>query len=159
MTQAVALDLDGVLGDTRPLWRDWLEDAERRFRSIAPLAAAALPDDRGAAAEALDRWAGNGGGDWRALLERFAEERAPLYLRTRPDVGAALRRLAAAGIRLGAFTDAPEPLARVALGQLGAARRLEALEAGADALARLLARLGPDAVVVRSPDGLLAVDP
>ena len=29
------MDLDGVLGDTRPLWRDWLEDAARRFHSIA----------------------------------------------------------------------------------------------------------------------------
>jgi len=30
--QAIALDLDAVLADTRPLWRDWLEDASRRTR-------------------------------------------------------------------------------------------------------------------------------
>ena len=33
----IAIDLDGVLGDTRPLWNDWLDDAARRYRSIAPL--------------------------------------------------------------------------------------------------------------------------
>jgi phosphoglycolate phosphatase-like HAD superfamily hydrolase len=159
VTDAVALDLDAVLGDTRPLWRDWLEDAARRFRSISPLDPSALPDDRAAAARELDRWAEAGVGDWRSLLERFAEERAPLYLRTRPDVGAALRRLAAQGVRLGAFTDAPEPLANVAVAQLGAARRLEAVVAGEDALPRLLARLGEGAVVVRSPDGLLGLGP
>ena len=29
--KAVAIDL-AALGDTEPLWRDWLEDARRRFR-------------------------------------------------------------------------------------------------------------------------------
>jgi phosphoglycolate phosphatase-like HAD superfamily hydrolase len=159
VTQAVALDLDGVLGDTRPLWRDWLDEAARRFRSIAPLDPSALPEDRAAAARELDRWAEGGVGDWRALLERFAEERAPLYLRIRPEVGAALRRLAAAGVRLGAFTDAPEPLARVAVAQLGAARRLEAVAAGENALARLLEQLGNGVVVVRSPDRLVGLGP
>ena len=53
-------------------------------------------------------------------------------------------------MRLGVFTDAPEELARIAVAQLGAARRIEALEAGPGALERLLARLGPDARVVRT---------
>ena len=65
-------------------------------------------------------------------------------------MNAALRRLSADRVRLGAFTDAPEPLARVAAAQLGVARRLEALEAGAGAQERLLARLGPEARIVRS---------
>ena len=46
--RAVAIDLDGVLGDTRTLWRAWLEDASRRLR----LDELALPDDRAAAASA-----------------------------------------------------------------------------------------------------------
>jgi len=138
---ALALDLDAVLGDTRPLWRAWLEDVARRARVDVE-----LPEDRVAAAAALDRALGN----WRALLERFAEDRAPVHLRPSAEVNAALRRLASEGVRLGAFTDAPEPLARVAAAQLGVARRLEALEAGADALERLLERLGRDAAVVRS---------
>lgn len=154
---SVALDLDGVLGDTRALWLDWLEDAARRFASIAPLDPAGLPTDRAEAAAQLDRWAGRGVGDWRAALERFAADRAPIYLRPDAEASAALRRLQAAGFRLGAFTDAPEPLARVALEQLGAARRLEALETGHAALERLLDRLGADAQVVRTRDELLTL--
>lgn len=147
---ALAIDLDGVLGDTRPLWRDWLEDAARRLASIAPLEPAALPEDRGAAAVELDRWAGAGVGDWRASLERYAADRAPVYLRPDAATSSLLRRLQGAGVRVGVFTDAPEPLARVALAQLGAARRVEAVETGAGALDRLLARLGPGATVVRT---------
>ena len=145
----LAIELDGVLGDTRPLWNDWLEDAARRFRSIAPLDPARLSADRVEAAEELDAWADMGVGDWRALLGRFAEDRAPVYLRPDAEVSAVLRRLAAQGNRLGVFTDAPEALARIAVSQLGAERRIEALEAGEGALERLLERLGSDAMVVR----------
>jgi phosphoglycolate phosphatase-like HAD superfamily hydrolase len=144
---AVAIELDGVLGDTRPLWRDWLADAARRARIDVD----ALPGDRAAAADELDGLLGN----WRVLLERFAEDRAPVYLRPNADVSAALRRLRAAGARVGAFTDAPEPLARVALAQLGATRRLDLVETGEGALDRLLERLGSDAAVVRTRDDLL----
>jgi phosphoglycolate phosphatase-like HAD superfamily hydrolase len=149
--RAVAIELDGVLGDTRQLWRDWLEDAARRFRSIAPLDPDALPDDRGAAAAELDRWAEAGVGDWQAALARFAEDRAPAYLRPSAEVSAALRALGEKKCRLGVFTDAPEPLARIAVAQLGAARRIEALEAGAGALERLRERFGPETIVVRDP--------
>src|SRR5439155_664700 len=93
LVKALALDLDGVLGDTRPLWRDWLDDAARRFHSIAPLDPAALPEDRGAAAAELDRWAEDGVGDWRGALARFAEDRAPVYLRPNAEVSSALRAL------------------------------------------------------------------
>ncbi len=148
--RAVAIDLDGVLGDTRPLWRDWLEDAARRFRAIAPLDPPALPEDRAAAAHELDRWAEQGIGDWRAALARFAEDRAPVYLRPDAEVSASLRALAAAGHRLGVFTDAPEELARIALAQLGAERRIDALETGAGALERLQATLGAEAPVVQT---------
>jgi VanZ like family len=152
---ALAIELDSVLGDTRPLWRDWLDDAARRFKAIAPLDPEAVPEDRGDAAAQLDRWARDGVGDWRAALERFAEERAPVYLRPDATVSAALRSLAASNRRIGVFTDAPEPLARVALAQLGAARRVEALETGAGSLERLRNRLGGDAEVIRSPAELL----
>jgi phosphoglycolate phosphatase-like HAD superfamily hydrolase len=147
--RAVAIDLDGALGDTRTLWRDWLEDASRRLR----LGELALPDDRAAAAEELDGRVGN----WRVLLERFAEDRAPVYLRPDASVSAALRRLDGTGAALGVFTDAPAELAHVALAQLGAARRIDAVEAGADALQRVLGRLGADVVVVRTRDELIAL--
>lgn len=155
--RAVAVDLDAVLGDTRPLWRAWLEDAARRFRSIAALDPAGLPTDRGVAATQLDMWAEAGIGDWRAALARFAEERAPVYLRPDAEVTAMLRALAASGRPLGVFTDAPEPLARVALSHLGAARRIELLEAGTGALERLTKRLGGNVEVVRSPAELLSL--
>jgi phosphoglycolate phosphatase-like HAD superfamily hydrolase len=152
--RAVAIELDGVLGDTRPLWRDWLEDAARRFRAIAPLDPETLPDDRGEAAAALDRWSEAGVGDWRAALARFAEDRAPVYLRPSAEVSAALRALEEKGCRLGVFTDAPDALARIAVAQLGAARRIEALEAGVGALERIRERLGPETVVVHDPSEL-----
>jgi phosphoglycolate phosphatase-like HAD superfamily hydrolase len=144
----VAIDLDGVLGDTRPLWNDWLEDAARRFRSIAELDPTALPRDRVAAAKELDRWAERGLGDWRASLARFAEDHAPVYLRPRAPVSAALRRLEVAGVRIDVFTDAPEELARVALAHLGAARRVHALTAKPDG----------ESVVVRTPDELARLE-
>jgi phosphoglycolate phosphatase-like HAD superfamily hydrolase len=125
---AVAIDFDAVLGDTGPLLRLWTEDLARRN----------LTDATG-----VDR-----------MLERFAEDHAAAYLRPDGAANAALRRLRAAGVRIGAFTDSPEPLARVAAAQLGVARHLEALECGPEALDRLLATLGPDAVVVRSLDDL-----
>jgi phosphoglycolate phosphatase-like HAD superfamily hydrolase len=139
----VAIDLDGALGDTRPLWRDWLASAG----PVLGIDPASLPPDRGEAAADLDR---HGAGNWRSLLERFGEERAPVYLRRDAGAAAALRSLADQGREIGVFTDAPEPLARVALAQLGADRRVSALETGAGALARLLAKHGGDAVVVRT---------
>ena len=152
---ALAVELDPVLGDTRPLWRAWLEDAARRYASIAPLGVDALAEDRGAAAAALDEWAARGIGAWRDALERYAVERAPVYLRPNADVSAALRRLQRGGTRIGVFTDAPEELARIALAQLGATRRVDALEAGAGALERLLGLLGRDAHVVRTRAALV----
>jgi phosphoglycolate phosphatase-like HAD superfamily hydrolase len=143
----VAIDLDGALGDTRPLWRAWLESAS----GVLGYDPDSLPADRVAAAAELDRI---GAGNWRTLLQRFAEERAPVHLRRDASVGVALRALGAAGREIGVFTDAPEPLARVALAQLGASRRIAALETGEGALERLLARLGEDTVVVRTRDEL-----
>jgi phosphoglycolate phosphatase-like HAD superfamily hydrolase len=128
--KAVAVDL-AALGDVEPLWRDWLEDAARRFRVDV---------------SALDEQLPN----WRQLLERFAEERAPVYFRRDADVTATLRRLNAAGVRIGVFTEQPEELTRIALSHLGAERRVELVEAGSGARERLLARLGDNAVVVRT---------
>ncbi|MEX2647188.1 MAG: hypothetical protein WD249_13075 [Gaiellaceae bacterium] len=139
--KAVAIDLDAALGDTRPLWREWLADVARRAR-------VAVPED--ASAGQLDELVGN----WRTLLERYAEEHAPVHLRPSAEAAAALRRLQAAGTEIGVFTESPEPLARVALAQLGAARRVAVLEAGPGALDRLLARLGPDTPVIRSREEL-----
>jgi phosphoglycolate phosphatase-like HAD superfamily hydrolase len=134
---SLAVDLDSVLADTRPLWRDWVEDASRRARVELD-----LPEDRQAAAALLDEQLG----DWRPLLERFASDRAPVYFRTRAETAAQLRRLHAAGTRIGAFTDAPRELADLALSHVGATRRIVTV----GTLDEVLQELGDGAVVVRS---------
>jgi phosphoglycolate phosphatase-like HAD superfamily hydrolase len=138
---ALALDLDSVLADTRPLWDAWLEDAARRLRVQLD-----VPADREAAAAELDEALG----DWRPLLARFAADRAPVFVRPRPDTNAALRRLVAAGARIGAFSDAPRELAELALAHAGAARQVEVV----GTLAEVEVALGPDTVVVRSREEL-----
>jgi phosphoglycolate phosphatase-like HAD superfamily hydrolase len=142
--KAVALELDGVLTDTRPLWRDWLEDAARRTRVDLD----AVPEDRAAAAPVLDELLG----DWRPLLERFAADRAPIHFRPRADTGATLRSLQAAGVRIGVFTDAPRELAGIALAHVGAARRVAVV----GTLDEVQAALGGGATVVRTRDELSA---
>ena len=148
-SRAVAIDLDGALGDTRPLWDEWLSS----MGALLGVDPVELPADRGEAAAELDR---RGAGNWRTLLERFAEERAPVYLRRDAAVSAAVRSLSAAGCEIGVFTDAPEPLARVALAQLGADRRVAGLETGTGALERLVGRLGDGTAVVETRDDLAA---
>jgi phosphoglycolate phosphatase-like HAD superfamily hydrolase len=128
---ALAIELDGVLGDTRPLWDAWLVDVSRRAQ-VDP--------------ERLDEELPN----WRDLLTRFAEDHAPLYFRPDAAATSALRRLAADGVRLGVFTDSPQELAEIAVSHLGAARRIEILEAGPGALERLLERFGAQTRVVRT---------
>jgi phosphoglycolate phosphatase-like HAD superfamily hydrolase len=135
--KSVAIDL-AALGDTDPLWRAWLEDATRRFRVNVN----ALEDDLP---------------NWRPLLGRFAEERAPVYIRRDAEVSGAIRRLGAAGARIGVFTDAPAELARVVLAHLGALERIEALESGIGAEVRLLQRLGDETTVVRTREDLLGL--
>ena len=145
--RGVALELDGVFGDTRPLWRDWLASAA----PVLGVEPDELADDRAAAAVELDR---RGAGNWRVLLERFCEERAPVYVRRDPGSSAALKALRSAGHRLAVSTDAPEPLARVVLSQLGADRRVELVQAGRDARRHAHEALGKDAVVVTTRDEL-----
>jgi len=142
--EALALDLDAVLADTRPLWRDWLEDAARRAR-----VALEVPEERTEAAAVLDERLG----DWRPLLERFAADRGPVYFRPRADTSALLRRLAAEGVPIGVFTDAPRELAEMALSHVGAARRVRVL----GTLEEVRTALGPDMRIIRSREELAAL--
>jgi len=123
---------------------DWLEAVARRTHVELD-----VPEDRTAAAGVLDERLG----DWRPLLQRFADDRAPIHFRPRAETSAQLRRLHAAGVRLGAFTDAPRELADVALAHVGAARRVEAV----GTLDEVLRKLGAAAVVVRSRDELASL--
>ena len=142
--EAIAVDLDAVLADTRPLWRDWLEDAGRRARVEL-----AVPEDRAAAAGVLD----SALGEWRPLLRRFADDRAPVHFRPRAETSAQLRRLQAAGVRIGVFTDAPRELADVALAHVGAARRVDAV----GTLDEVRSELGEQVVLVHSREQLLSL--
>ena len=146
--RALAIELDAI-GDTRPLWAAWLDSA----RAVLDVEPDGLPADRALAAAALDA---AGAGNWRVLLARFSEDHAPAYMRRDAGTSAALQRLASDGVRLGVFTDAPEELARTALAQLGATRRVSTVETGAQALERLLDALGGGAEVVRTRDDLLS---
>jgi phosphoglycolate phosphatase-like HAD superfamily hydrolase len=101
-----------------------------------------VPEDRSEAAGVLDERLG----DWRPLLQRFADDRAPIHFKPRADTSARLRALRTAGVRIGVFTDAPRELADVALAHVGAARRVEAV----GTLDEVLTALGEGAVVVRS---------
>jgi phosphoglycolate phosphatase-like HAD superfamily hydrolase len=123
----VAIDLDAVLADTRELWDEFLTDAARRYAAIASLDVAHLPADRRAAAAVLDEWAAQGIGDWRSALARFAEERAPVFVRPNAEANGALRSLVAAGCRVGIVSDAPRELAEVVLMHLGLARHVQVL--------------------------------
>jgi phosphoglycolate phosphatase-like HAD superfamily hydrolase len=149
---ALAIDLDGALGDTRRLWDDWLAETGH----VLGVDPTTLPADRGVAATLLDD---SGAGNWRTLLERFAEERAPVYLRPAAEASAALRRLGASASRVGVFTDAPEELARIALVQLGATRRIEVVEAGTGALERLKEAFGVETITVLTREELSAAVP
>jgi phosphoglycolate phosphatase-like HAD superfamily hydrolase len=140
---ALALDLDAVLADTRPLWNAWLEDAARRTRVSLE-----VPADRTAAAALLD----DALGDWRPLLERFASDRGPVFFRRHAETTALLRRLHARGARIVAFTDAPRELAEIALAHVGATRRIEAV----GTLDEVLSVLGEDALLVRTREELAA---
>jgi len=146
-TRALAIELD-ALGDTRALWRAWLESA----RGVLDVGPDDLPVDRAEAAVALDD---AGAGNWRTLLERFSEDHAPAFLRRDAATSARLQALVDDGVTLGVFTDAPDELARTALAQLGAARRISALETGAGAFERLLEAIDRDATVVRTRADLL----
>jgi hypothetical protein len=146
-TRALAIELD-ALGDTRALWLAWLESV----RGVLDVDPDELPVDRADAAVALDD---AGVGNWRTLLERFSEDHAPAFLRRDASTSARLQALVDDGATLGVFTDAPEELAGTALAQLGAARRISALETGAGAFERLLEVIGRDATVVRTRADLL----
>jgi phosphoglycolate phosphatase-like HAD superfamily hydrolase len=145
MLDTVALDLDAVLADTQPLWHDWLEDAARRTRVDLD-----VPEDRVEAAAVLDERLG----DWRPLLALFAADRGPLHFRPNPGTSAHLRRLQAAGARIGVFTDAPRELADVALAHVGATRRIETV----GTLDEVRSALGGSPVVVRTRAELAALD-
>ena len=117
--RVLVIQLDGVLGDTKPLWQAFLEHLERRFSTIEPLDLTSLATDRTEAAAQLDIWAASGVGDWRVQLTHFAENHLPVHLRLDAQATSAMRSLASAGIELTVVSDAPQELVDIAAAHLG----------------------------------------
>ena len=126
----VAVELDAVLADTRPVWDAFLEHLARRFAAIEPLDPSSLAHDRTRAATELDAWAASGVGDWRGQLTRFAEDHLPVYIRPDARASTALRAVVSAGTRLKVVSDAPQELVDVAASHLGLARLSVPCEGG-----------------------------
>ena len=126
-----------ALGDTRPLWHDWLAAAQRCPRPRPRR----LPADRAEAAAAARPARRR---NWRVLLERFAEDRAPVYLRRRRATSAALQRARSRG--RGSASSPTRP--RSSRGSRSRSSARTGACGGRDRrgrLERLLERLGADA--------------
>ena len=135
---AVVIDLDGALGDTRPVWDAFVEHLARRFAAIEPLDPSELSSDRTQAAKQLDTWAASGVGDWRGQLTRFAEDHLPVHVRPDARAMSALRSLASSGAEMTVESDAPQELVDVAAAHLGLSRLAARCDGG-------VSRPGPEA--------------
>ncbi len=130
---SIVVDLDGVVGDTGPIWEAFLAHLARRFAAIEPLEPSELAAERTEAAEQLDTWAASGIGDWRGQLTRFCEDHMPVYLRTDAKVAAALRSLGSGGADVKVVSDAPQELVDVAASHLGLVRLVTSYRGGVPA--------------------------
>ena len=126
MGTTVVFSEDALAPGSAALWRAALEHLQRRYAAIRELDLAALPDDRTAAAAALDAW--DGGAGWRREVGRYYDDHARLHLRRDPTTGALLRRLRADGSQLGAYGAGPREASEAVLRFLGLDRLTEAVE-------------------------------
>ncbi|HEY3763974.1 MAG TPA: hypothetical protein VGL44_02350 [Gaiellales bacterium] len=132
-----------VLADTDVLFAAAVAHVARKLGRVKPLDPASLPDDRAQKLAALDAWAGSEL-DWRGELVRYYDDHIPLHLRPNPSLNAALRKLAATGVRIAWWSAGPEEAARIVIFHLGLGRRVEAVGIGAsaDVAERLAVELG-----------------
>ena len=121
---AVLFSEDALAG-TASLWAAALRHLARKLGRVRPLDAEQLPVERAAAITAMEVWAGGDVTTWRRELARFYEEHIPLYLRPDAELNGAVRRLARAGVALGAWSPGPAEAAAVVTHFLGLGRRLE----------------------------------
>jgi phosphoglycolate phosphatase-like HAD superfamily hydrolase len=129
--QAVILS-ERTLADTDELFAAGVAHLVRKLGRVKPLDSDALPHDPAEVVAALDVWAGSEV-DWRGELGRFYEDHISVHLRPDPALNAALRRLQAAGIRLGCWSPGPDEAARIVVHQLGLGRRIERIASGGSA--------------------------
>jgi phosphoglycolate phosphatase-like HAD superfamily hydrolase len=149
-----------ALADTDEIFAAAVVHLTRKLGRVKPLDPATLPDGRAEIVAALDTWAGDEV-DWRGELARFYEDHIPLHLRPNSALNAALRRLQAAGIRLGCWSPGPDEAARIVVHQLGLGRQIERIGCGGSAdvavlLADELAATRDQALIVADDAGALA---
>jgi phosphoglycolate phosphatase-like HAD superfamily hydrolase len=139
-----------ALASTDRLFADAVAHVARKLGRVKPLDASSLPPARGPALAALAEWAGSEVSSWEQELCRFYEEHLPIYVRPDPALNASVRALAAAGVRLGAWSAGPADAFAALLHQLGLGRRLDAtlIDASPRAPLRLAAELEVEAVGV-----------
>jgi phosphoglycolate phosphatase-like HAD superfamily hydrolase len=139
-----------ALASTDRLFADAVAHVARKLGRVKPLDASSLPPARGPALAALAEWAGSEVSSWEQELCRFYEEHLPIYVRPDPALNAGARALAAAGVRLGAWSAGPADAFAALLHQLALGRRLDAtlIDASPRAPLRLAAELGVEAVGV-----------
>lgn len=133
-TPATLVILDEALGDAPGVFREAAGYLARRFERVAPLDPSSLPEDLGAAVEALDRWAGEGAANWRQELVRFYEAHAPVLLRTDAGLNARIRAAVAGGTTLAVASPLPTGAAELFVGHLGLRRPIAHVCGGATAV-------------------------
>jgi phosphoglycolate phosphatase-like HAD superfamily hydrolase len=158
---AVILAEDALAPGTR-LWRDAVEHLARRLGRVTPLDPATISSDRCEGIAQLEAWAGDDASTWEVELARFYEEHIPVYVRPDPALNSVVRRLAASGTRLAAWSPGPPQVGAIVTHFLGLARRLELerVEPSHAGPVHLIEEMGLDAaeavVVSASPPVLAA---
>jgi phosphoglycolate phosphatase-like HAD superfamily hydrolase len=149
-----------ALADTDEIFAAAVVHLTRKLGRVKPLDPATLPEHRAEIVSALDTWAGDEV-DWRGELARFYEDHIPLHMRPNSALNASLRRLQAAGIRLGCWSPGPDEAAQIVVHQLGLGRQIERIGSGGSAdvavlLADELAAVRDEALVVADDADALA---
>jgi phosphoglycolate phosphatase-like HAD superfamily hydrolase len=130
---AVILAEDALAPGER-LWDDAVGHLARKLGRVRPLDPAMISSDRCRAIGELEDWAGDEATSWRVELARYYEEHIPVYLRPDPSLNAVVRRLAASGVRLAAWSPGPPEVGAIVTHFLGLSRHLEAERVEADPL-------------------------
>jgi phosphoglycolate phosphatase-like HAD superfamily hydrolase len=116
---------EDALAPGERLWRDAVEHLARKLGRVQPLDASDISDDRCVGLGQLEAWAGSDVSSWQLELARFYEEHIPVYMRPDPALNAAVRSMAASGVRVAAWSPGPPEVGAIVTHFLGLSRRLE----------------------------------
>jgi phosphoglycolate phosphatase-like HAD superfamily hydrolase len=152
---------EDALAPSERLWADAVQHLARKLGRVTPLDPADISDDRCVAIGQLETWAGSEASSWRVELARYYEEHIPVYVRPDPALNSVVRQLAAAGMRLAAWSPGPPEVGVIVTHFLGVARRmeLERVEASHHGPISLIEEMGlepGDALVVTASPHVVA---